>query len=92
MIQLQDCSIVMKREDVGNGVEINKNSQLTKILSIKLLMANGVIPLPKTPVKKQMIVKITQNVLIIVQQDGDNDFDLFILSFRFFYFDDLIEL
>lgn len=84
MTQLQVCSTVMKREDVGNGVEINKNFYQVKILSIKHLMENGVIPLPKTPVKKQMIVKLTQNVLITVQQDGDNDCQFIYFKLIFF--------
>lgn len=84
MTQLQNCLIAMKREDVGNGAEINKNFQQARILSIKLLMESGVIQLHKTPVKKQKIVKLTQNVLITVQQDGDNDSNLFILNFFFF--------
>lgn len=85
MTQLQNCLIATKKEDVGNGAEINKNFQKTKTLSIKLLMESGVIQLHKTPVKKQKIVKLTQNVLITVQQDGDNDSNLFILSLSFLF-------
>lgn len=79
MIQLQDCTTAMKKEDVGNGVEMNKSSQQAKILSIKPLMENGVILLQKIHVKLGTIAKTKQSVSITVQQDGDNDtFYLFI--------------